>query len=125
MLCNLGINSLKKVIFLMVIKSHSTTSVMNKFGKLLLEVKRIGTTVIMTKLSLGYLFCLLTLPWSTSNLALLFIYGNNLIIINVTYIFIFILFFIQNKLQTYPCVCTGYQLVDIKVEFQAGSVRSN
>ena len=39
-LCNLGINSLKKVIFLMVMKSHSTTSVMNKFGKLLLEVKR-------------------------------------------------------------------------------------
>jgi len=50
---------------------NSTTNIMNKFGKLLLEVKRIGTTMIMivTKLSLGCLFCLLTLPWSMSNLA--------------------------------------------------------
>ena len=62
MLCNPSINSLKKVIFLMVMKSHSTTGVMNKFGKVLLEVKRIGTTVIVTKLSLGCLFYLLTLP---------------------------------------------------------------
>ena len=62
MFCNLGINSLKTVIFLMVMKSHSTTGIMNKFGKLLLEVKRIGTTVIVTKLSLGCLFYLLTLP---------------------------------------------------------------
>jgi len=93
MLCNPSINSLKKVIFLMVMKSHSTTGVMNKFGKVLLEVKRIGTTLIVTKLSLGCLFCLLTLSWSMSNLALFF-YANNLIIINVTYIFIFVLFFI-------------------------------
>ncbi|KAL2971902.1 hypothetical protein AAZX31_15G224100 [Glycine max] len=95
MLYNLGINSLKKVIFLMVMKSHSITGIMNKFGKLLLEVKRIETTVIVivTKLSLSCLFCLLTLSWSMSILVFSF-NANNLITINVTYIFIFVLFFI-------------------------------
>jgi len=50
----------------MVMKSHSTTGIMNKFGKLLLEDKRIGITiiVIVTKLNLGYFFCLLTLSSS-------------------------------------------------------------
>ena len=66
------------------------TGIMNKFGKLLLEAKRIGITmiVIVTKLSLGCFFCLLTLPSSMSNLTFLK-KANNLIIINVTYICLF------------------------------------
>ena len=45
----------------MVMKSHSTTGIINKFGKLLLKVERVGKIVIVTKLSLSCLFCLLTL----------------------------------------------------------------
>ena len=75
----------------MVMKSHSTTDIMNKFRKLLLEDKRIGITmiVIVTKLSLCCFFCLLTLPLSMSNLAFLK-NTNNLIIINVTYICVYV-----------------------------------
>ncbi|KAL3037169.1 hypothetical protein AAZX31_01G050800 [Glycine max] len=48
-LSNHGTNFLHKVISTMEMSSHSTTGLATKFGKLLLEDKKIGPTMIVTE----------------------------------------------------------------------------
>jgi len=88
---NLGMNSLPRVISPMAMRSHSTTDVTTKFGNLSSDIKKIGMTMIVTKLTLCCLFCLLRLLWSTPYIPsfVFLVYLNNITIINVTYILIF------------------------------------
>lgn len=72
---NLGMNSLSRVISPMAMRSHSTTDVTTKFGNLSSDIKKIGMTMIVTKLTLCCLFCLLRLLWSNTLYSFFCIFG--------------------------------------------------